>query len=150
MEVNEEMVGKIRSLGLGGALKVNGREYVVVDIQALPEPGFELKAEKESREEGIGIYLAEAGKEIEEPPILSADFRLACVDYNVTYDLVERREGIVELSKEYTNEYLIVHDFENGNTRVYGSRYSKKDISGIKIRLLDLDDEAVELKSLEF
>jgi hypothetical protein len=150
MKATEELVEMLRALVQGSRVKVNGSEYLVVDIQTHPEPGFELKHENEAKEEGLEIYLAEAGKEIEDPPIFSADYKLTCVDFDVAYELVDTRDGIEDLSKEYSHDHLIVHDFENGKTMVYGSTYSKKDISEVKISLVDLDDEPVELKTIEF
>lgn len=150
MEITQELIDKIRSLNQGNTLRINGTDYQVVDVQVLPEPRFELKQEKETKDEGIEIYLAGAEKEIEDPPLFSADYRLTMVDYTVEYELVEEREGIHELSKEYSHDHLIVHDYENGKTSVYKSEYVKKDIGAVKIRLLDLDENVIKLESMEF
>ena len=150
MEITQNLIDKIRSLNQGNSLKVNGREYQVVDVQILPEAKFELKEDNETKDEGIEVYLAEAGKENEDPPIFSADCRLALVDYTVEYELVDEREGIHDLSKEYSHEHLIVHDYENEKTSVYKSDYTKKDISDVKIRLLDLEDEEIPVETIEF
>lgn len=150
MEITEELVEKLRALNQGNTLNVNGKEYQVVDVQVLPEPRFELKEEKETKDEGIEIYLAESGKEIEEPPLFSADLRLALTDYTVLYELVDSRGGIHDFSKEYSHDHLIVHDYENGKTLVYKSDYTKKDISKVRLKLLDLDDESIALESIGF
>ena len=150
MEFTEETVKRLRGLGQGSTLKVNGQEYLVVDVQVLPEPRFELKEKKETKEEGVEIYLAEAGKEIEDPPIFSADYRLTMVDQDVEYELVLEKDGIQDLSKEFPGDHLIVHDYENERTSVYNSSYTPKKLQDIKIALMNLDDEAVELESLEF
>jgi hypothetical protein len=150
MELTEDIIVKLRELNQGNSLKVNGKEYQVVDIQTYPEPRFELKGEKETKEEGLEIYLADSGKEIEDPPFFSADLRLIIVDYMVDYGLLESRDGILDLSKEYSHDHLIVHDYDNERTGVYGSTYSKKDITDVKIKLLDLDEDVIKIESLEF
>ncbi len=150
MNVTEKMVQKLRALNQGNSVKVNGKEYQVADTQILPEPKFELKEEKETKEEGIEIYLAEMGKELDDSPIFSADYRLACVDYNVEYNLVETKKGILDFASEYGHDHMIVHDYDNVLTRVYKSTYTKKDIKEVKIKLLDLDNVVIPLESIEF
>lgn len=150
MDATEKIVEKLRALNQGNTIKVNGKEYQVADVQILPEPKFELKKEKETKEEGIEIYLAEAGKELDESPIFSADFRLSCIDYDVEYNLVKAKEGILDFLSEYGHDHFIVHDYDNVKTSVYRSTYTKKDISKVKIQLLDLDNTNIPLESIEF
>lgn len=150
MQATADLIKKLRGLRQGSALKVNGTTYIAVDIQVLPEAEFELKEDKETKEEGLEIYLAQEGKEIGDPPFLSADFKLTFMDFMVEYNAVEKLDGIHDMKMKYDHNHMISHDFEHGKTVVYSSSYTAKRPEDVEIKLLDIEQEEIPLESLEF
>ena len=149
MELTENTVYGIRDLLNPDIIRVNGVEYMVMEKQPHPKSPIVLEKKKETRAEGVELYLATKRGPEAEPGRLSPDHKLVCIDFDVDYELAETMEGIKDVRRMLTEMQSIKFDFEKKKTHIYRQEYRRKKLKDIVLKFMDMDNKEVKLKSIE-